>query len=141
MNIPIIKFNAGEFTPHADARDDVEKYDAACRHLEGFLPLVYGDAEKRPGTRYVASSFLAAQKVRLIPFIYSATISYDLEFGSEYIRVFFNDEVITTITSPYLTADLFQLDYKQIGDVMWLVHPSYPQYKLSRTSATTFSLD
>jgi hypothetical protein len=44
------------------------------------------------------------------------------------------------VVSPYAAADLPALQYKQIGDVMWLVHTSYPPYKLERTTATTFTL-
>jgi hypothetical protein len=105
------------------------------------LPLIYGCVERRPGTYYITSAYGAAQIVRMIPFIYSSEIAYELEFGNLFIRVLYDDEVIETISSPYKIDDLFQIQYKQVGDVMWLVHPSYKQRKLTRTSATTFSLD
>ena len=41
-----------------------------------------------------------------------------------------------TLTTPYLAADLFELQYKQSNDVSWLVHGSYQPRKLTRTSAT-----
>lgn len=78
---------------------------------------------------------------RLIKFEYSASIVYLLEFGDSYIRVYYADEYITTVTTPYLEADLFALQTKQIGDVMRIVHPKYAPRKLSRTTATDFSLD
>lgn len=140
-NVPILNFNSGEASPQIDARSDVEKYSSLCRHLENMLPRIYGGAERRPGTYYITTSYGSAQIVRMIPFIYSATVAYELEFGNLFIRALYNDAVVTTITSPYLTADLFQLQYRQVGDVMWLVHPSYAQRKLTRTSATEFSLD
>lgn len=139
-NIPILSFNAGELSPQIDARSDVEKYGSGCRHLENMIPRIYGGAERRPGIYYIASSYGAAQISRMIPFIYSSTIAYDLEFGDKYIRAFYNDTVIVTISSPYTIPDLFQLQYKQVGDVMWLVHPSYAQRKLIRTTATAFAL-
>lgn len=139
-NVPILSFNAGELSPQIDARSDVEKYGSGCRHLENMIPRIYGGAERRPGTYYIASSYGTSQMVRMIPFIYSSTIAYDLEFGDKYIRAFYNGTVIVTISSPYTTADLFQLQYRQVGDVMWLVHPSYAQRKLIRTTATAFAL-
>ncbi len=85
---------------------------------------------------------------RMIPFIYNSEIAYEVEFGDLYARFFYNkaplvdgdgDEVV--IATPYLEADLLELDYKQIADVMWIVHPDYAPRKLSRTTVYTFSLD
>ncbi len=50
------------------------------------------------------------------------------------------DTVSTEIITPFLTADLPQIKYAQNADVMWLVHPSRPPQKLSRTSATSFAI-
>ena len=54
MNIGIINLNGGEFTPHIDCRSDLEKYPSGCRHCENFIPKIYGDVERRPGTIFVA---------------------------------------------------------------------------------------
>lgn len=54
---------------------------------------------------------------------------------------------IYEIPSPYAAADLTNSDgalavrYVQTGDVVYLVHPSYPPYKLSRFSATRWTLE
>jgi hypothetical protein len=85
--------------------------------------------------------------VRMIPFIFSSSIAYECEFGGSYIRFFFNGEALmdngshVEVVAPYLQADLFSLHVEQVGDVMWITHPSYAQRKLSRVSATEFSLD
>jgi hypothetical protein len=105
------------------------------------IPRIYGGAERRPGLYYVTSSYGTAQIARMITFVAPLDYDYNLEFGNKYIRAFYTDEVITTISSPYTNDDLFQIQYTQVGDVMWLVHADYPQMKLSRTSATAFSLD
>lgn len=52
-NVPITTFNAGELTPKIDARYQIEKYRAGCRVMENFIPVIYGPAEKRPGTVFV----------------------------------------------------------------------------------------
>lgn len=156
-NVPILSFNSGELSPLIDSRTDIEKYSSGCRHLENFIPRIYGAAERRPGTRYVSSQYNSDNlSVRIVPFIYSATTAYYLEFGNLYIRyldlvyydglpsayegvaVWSANEVITT---PYLEKDLFQLQFKQVGDVLWIVHPDYAPRKLTRTTADTFSLD
>jgi len=84
---------------------------------------------------------MAHRFVRIIDFIYSASIAYKVELGNEYARIFYGDSVVATIDTPYLTAHLFELKYAQLGDVMWIVHPSYQPRKLSRTGASTFSLE
>lgn len=82
---------------------------------------------------------------RMVRFKYSSTISYMMEFGNLYVGFFFEGAPLdgdgAAIVTPFLTADLPQLQFRQVGDVVWITHGTYKQYKLSRTTATTFSLD
>lgn len=48
---------------------------------------------------------------------------------------------VYTIVTPYLEADLPELNYTQSADVVTLVHPSYAPRDLSRTGHTAWSLD
>jgi hypothetical protein len=43
-----------------------------------------------------------------------------------------------SVATPYAGEDLNAIQYRQIGDVLYLVHPNYPPATLSRTSPTTF---
>lgn len=142
-NIPLLSFSAGELSPLIDARSDVEKYQSGCRHLENFIPRVYGVAERRCGTYYLTT--IASNKIfaRLLPFIYSADVAYKVELTDRYARFFYGDSLIDGAdkSTPYLAADLRKLKYRQVGNVMWLVHPDYAPMKLTRTSASEFSLD
>lgn len=47
---------------------------------------------------------------------------------------------IVETPTPYQESDLFELQFRQSADVMWIVHPEYAPRKLTRTSATTFDL-
>ncbi len=49
-------------------------------------------------------------------------------------------ERIYEITSPYAHDDLSEIKYTQQADIMYIVHPDYAPRKLSRTSATTFTI-
>ena len=141
-NYPVISLNAGLLTPLIDARSDVEKYAFGCRICDNMIPLVYGPVTRRPGTKYIANVDDDDVKSRMVSFIYSATIAYKVEFSDKIINVYYGDSAVDTdIATPYLEADLFQLQFKQSADVMWIVHPSYAPRKLSRVSATEFSLD
>jgi hypothetical protein len=46
----------------------------------------------------------------------------------------------TEVVTTYLEADIFNIQYAQNNDVLYLVHPDYAPRKLSRTSATEFTL-
>lgn len=108
--------------------------------------MIQGGLTRRPGTYYVAEVKSSAAKTRLIPFEFSVTQAYILEFGSTYIRFYENDGQLLSggvpyeIVSPYATADLFQIKYTQSADVLYLVHPSYAPYKLQRLGATNWTL-
>jgi hypothetical protein len=213
-NIPIISFNSGELSPLIDARSDIEKYSSGCRTLQNMIPRIYGNVERRPGTEYIASSKDASLTAKLVPFIYSDTISYQMEFGPEYIRFYYNgaqvvgvaepddvhydefhhtnwitsfdyimgdfvthggtiyrclvahtseddgdhddpasnftdwveadldsnDYPICETPTPYKADDLFELQFRQIADVIRITHNNYAPRILTRTSVYTFDL-
>ena len=146
-------FNAGELSPYIAGRPDVAKYAAGCETMEGFIPLVEGPAITRPGTPFVAEVKNSSQRTWLIRFEFSAADSYMLEFGNLYVRFYFNRAQVVTapstpyeISSPYTAADLtdsggaLALRFVQTGDVIYIVHPDHPPYKLSRFAATNWTL-
>ncbi len=147
MNIGILSFNSGELTPKIDARSDVEKYRAGCRTLENFIPTIYGIAERRPGTEFVAIAKNSPDPIRMIPFIFSAEIAYMCEFGDKYVRFYFDGEpllddlgnIVETVT-PFLAGDLQALQFKQIGDTMRITHSDNPPQVLSRNTPTSFTM-
>lgn len=139
-------FNAGELSPQLKGRIDLQKYKNGCETLYNFLPQLYGPARKRPGTRFVREVKTSANAVRLIPFEYSTEQAYVLEFGNQYIRFYANGGIVINgggpyeISSPYSSADLSELDYAQSADVIYISHPNYPPYKLSRLGATNWTI-
>lgn len=147
-NLSAISFNAGETTPQIDARSDIEKYANSCRILENLLPTIYGAVTRRPGTKYIVTAKNTSEDITTVPFIFNSTTAYTCEFGDLYIRFILNGAQlldgsgnVVEVTTTYLKADLPQLQFEQIGDVMWITHGSYASRKLTRTSATSFSLD
>lgn len=98
-NISLINFNSGELSPLIDTRSDVEKYAGGCRTLLNMLPRIYGCAERRPGTEYIATDKDSSKKIKLVPFQYSDTIAYVCEFGESYIRFFYDGAVLTGSTA------------------------------------------
>ena len=45
------------------------------------------------------------------------------------------------VTTPYLTADLFELKFEQSADVLYIVHPDYETRKLSRLANATWEVN
>jgi ubiquitin-activating enzyme E1-like protein len=47
---------------------------------------------------------------------------------------------VYTLTTTYLEADLFQLQFTQSADVVWIRHPDYPERQLSRVTDSAWNL-
>ncbi|NCX88504.1 MAG: hypothetical protein EBX02_05260, partial [Betaproteobacteria bacterium] len=139
-------------SPLIDGRVDIAKYANGLRVCENFIPSVQGPAVRRAGTKYVAEVKSSANRTWLAKFEFSATQSFVLEFGDQYIRFYYNRGQLLSsgspyeIVSPYLAADLttsdgtFALDMVQSGDVIYIAHPSYPLQKLSRLGNTNWTI-
>lgn len=56
----------------------------------------------------------------------------DLAFG------YWVQQSIVEVPTPYQEADLREVQYVQINDIMYMVHPSYPVQKLSRIKDDTW---
>lgn len=81
-------------------------------------------------------------------FQFSTTASYILEVGEHYIQFFTDGAPVLdgdsnpyVIWTPYLSADLLSLQYKQINDVVYICHPSYAVRKLSRLGNANWTLE
>jgi len=48
--------------------------------------------------------------------------------------------VVHTVTSPYVTADLAKLKFRQSNDTLYLAHPTYEPRTLARTGAANWTL-
>jgi hypothetical protein len=144
--LALTSFVSGEFSPKMEGRTDFDKYSSGAKTLENFLVHPQGAATRRVGTQFIAEVKTSSAKTRLIPFEFSTTQTYILEFGNNYIRFFKDKGQILSggsayeISTPYLTAELFEIKWAQSADVMYIVHPNHETMKLSRTGHTSWSL-
>ena len=145
MKHPIVSFSSGELSEQIDARSDIDKYKSGCRTLENMIPRIYGTSERRPGTKYIDTCNGVA---RVIPFIYSTDVAYIVLLEDYAMYFYYNGGQVLDgdgrrlkIDTPYAEGELFQLQYKQSNDVVWLVHPDHAPRKLSRVTATDFKLE
>jgi len=142
----LTNFTGGELSPRLDGRNDLAKYSSGCATLENLVIYPHGSAARRPGTNFVAAVKDSTKKTRLIPFEFSTTQTYMLEFGDQYIRFYKDNGQILSggsayeISTPYLEAELFDLKFAQSADIMYICHPNHEVEKLSRTGHTSWSL-
>jgi hypothetical protein len=145
--LALSSFVSGELGPKLEGRTDFDKYRTGCKTLENFIIHPQGAATRRVGTKFVSEVKTSANKTRLIPFEFSTTQTYILEFGNQYIR-FYKDKgkILSSGTSyeiatPYLTAELFEIKFAQSADVLYICHPNHAVRKLSRTGHTSWTLE
>jgi len=222
--VQLTNFTGGELSPRLDGRNDLNKYASGCKTLENMVVYPHGSAARRSGTQFTAEVKDSSKKTRLIPFEFSTTQTYMMEFGNQYIRFYkdngqilegdktisgatqanpvvitatshgYNngDEISITsvagmtelnnkrylvankttntfeitnvdgtningtgftaytsggvanrvyeISTPYLTAELFDIKFAQSADVMYITHPNHEVEKLSRTGHTSWTL-
>ena len=136
-------FNAGELSPFLSNRTDVAKYESGCQQLENFIILPYGGVMRRPGTQYLGKAKFPDKRCRIIGFNFSVTTNFILEFGHLYVRFWTEGVQVMTPGNPtvplekvtsYLESELQQIQYCQINDLMYLVHPNHPPAKLTRVA-------
>lgn len=96
-------FVGGEFSKLLGGRVEAERYKTGLDRCLNYLPMVEGGLMRRPGTKFVTFSSEEVSPPRLMDFEYSTTQAYILEFGTEYIR-FYKDNALITLTAKTITA-------------------------------------
>lgn len=137
-------FTAGELSPRLIGRTDIANYANAAEILENVDVKIHGGATRRAGTRYRATAKISAKRTRLIPFVFSTTQAYILELGDSYVRFYTTAGVIGApyeIASPYIESELFDVDYVQSADTMFLCHPAHPPQRIRRFADQNWTFD
>jgi len=145
MSVTVFKnnFTGGEWSPLLDGRSDLQGYGSACARMENMRPMVHGGAVMRGGLEFIAETRTGSKAVRLIPFTFSTNTRYVIEAGDKYFRIRRgNDASIAAnaITTPYKDNEVFEVQFRQVNDIMYIVHPMYAPRKLSRLADTNWQL-
>jgi len=145
MSFTLLKnnFTGGEWSPRLEGRSDLQGYGSACRVMENMRPMVHGGAVMRGGLEFVAEARTGSKPVRLIPFTYSTNTRYVIEAGDKYFRIRRGHDAsiaANAITTPYKDSEVFEVQFRQVNDVMYLVHPMHAPRKLSRLGDTNWTL-
>ena len=148
-------FNAGEWTPRLDGRTDLVGYDASSRTLENWRPTIQGPIERRAATEYNRPVKNMADRTWMVPFRRSRQISYQVEFGDQYCRFYFNrgcvltgspaaitgvsqaNRVIITTSAPHGYSDG---DDVFLTDIVGPYQLNNRWYKIDAATSTTFEI-
>lgn len=113
-----------------------DAYQGATELQDGFVSTSDG-ATMVPGYIYTNNTDNDVQVVN-VPFVYSQTDAYNIEFGPLYIRFYRNKTLVLDGASAYevvttYTADeLSDLDFYQVNDILYITHGSHQRAKLVR---------
>jgi len=141
----VTNFQAGEFSPRLEGRIDLQKYNGAAQQISNMLVFPQGGVTRRPGTYYAGSS-KSGGKVRLIPFEFSDEQAYIIELGANYMRFYVDGGLLLSggspveVATPYSVTEIFELNYTQSADVLYLAHKDHQPAKLTRLTASSFTL-
>lgn len=127
--------NAGEFSPLTQARVRFEKYKNGLATCVNMIPIVQGGATRRTGSYFTSAVKDSSKATRLIPFEFSTTQAYVLEFGDLYIR-FYKDrgQVQTSSVTAWLTGTAYV-----VGDLRTNAGTTY--YCTTAHTSGTFATD
>jgi hypothetical protein len=93
---------------------------------------------------YIGDAGSSTVAPRLMEFNFSATTRFCVEFAPGVLRFWSNGLLVTTlstVTHPYTAAETFEIQAKQVNDVVYLAHPSRPPMKLTRKADNNWTLE
>lgn len=129
-------FAGGEITPELYGRIDLTKFQTGLAECQNFVILPHGPATARAGTQFIKEVKTSAKQTRVIPFTFSTTQTYVIEFGDLYVRFYTNAGQLTTGTvTAWATATAYA-----IGDIRSEGGTNY-YCKEVHTSGGTFAGD
>lgn len=130
-----VSTNGGIVAPFLDARIDLARLQNGCLEKLNQIPHESGASISRPGLIY---DFRVNRQTVIREYIVSISVTYLLLFSDRELRIVRNNELIQVngedlvIETPYLEADLFELKIDSLIDLLWIAHPNYHPYQLSR---------
>ena len=146
-------FTAGELSPRLEGRTDVSKYFNGCATLSNFIVHPHGGASRRSGTIFVTEVKDSSQETRLIPFEFSITQNYILEFGNTYFRIIKDGGVViaSTKTATAMTKanpvvvtsnahGFSDGDSVKITNVVGMTEVNNKEYVVANKTTNTFEL-
>ena len=103
--------------------------------------------DQAPVTPPAPSAWVTATAYAVDDYVTENSISYRClvahtsgTFSTDLAAVNWEVSTVLEVTSPYLEADLFELQFEQINDIVMIVHPDYEERMLIRTANDDWEL-
>lgn len=161
MTNTISSFNGGLFSSYLVGRPELEKYHNALQDCSNYHLLPYGALQNRAGTYFIADE--QTDDMRLITFQYNISQSYVLVLFNNKIKIINNDAVVGSggvagafgdafstafdinlseyfLISPWDNTQIHGIQFVQIADTMYLVHPEVAPQKIVRNADDNWSI-
>ena len=139
INTVQTNFSSGELNPLLASRTDSKAYFEGTKSCRNFALLAEGGLMRRPGTTYLAT--LPAE-CRLIPFVFSDDEVAIIVLSNNRMDVYnTSGSALTsnyTTNANWTTAQLFELNFAQFGDSIFVTHRDNPTRRIFRSSASSF---
>ena len=131
-------FLRGELDPTIISRVDVAAYGQGLKKARNVIPLNQGGVERRGGTLFRAD---LGGPTRLESFIFNSTQEYVFAFQNQTLKIYTTAGVLAATFSscPWLTSELYELNFTQQGDTMIVVHENIVPQVITRIGSTSFT--
>ena len=149
-------FNAGIYDPLLQGFSEAPRRKSAVKDSLNMIPMVQGGTIRRGGTQFIAEVKHSDRNTFFLRFkfgITSVVQSYVVEIGDLYMRFYRDRQQLmdggspVEIVTPYAAADffdangLFEFQFKQSADVLYIVHKDYKVQALKRFSDISWAID
>ena len=138
----VTNFSSGELSPLLSSRLDAQAYKNGAFRLRNVRLRSQGGVTRRPGLRYHQT--ISNLTYQTEAYIYDEDEAYILLFSAGELRIIDDSNptvILDTIGScPWTANEIGQLVVTQTGDTMFIAHPNFMIRRLTRQTASSFSL-
>jgi len=120
-------FSAGELSSDLLGRVDLTAYANGAMALKNVFLEPTGGVHRRPGLKYIAN---VGSFGRLIAFEPNTSTQFLLVIQNAQTKIYQNDVLVSTLTTPWTLEQLRQLSWCQISNGILIVHPDVQPYRL-----------
>lgn len=140
-----VTYSSGEIDPLLHQRNDFQRWQTGMAIARGFIPLRQGGIARAPGTIFRGTTRNNQLAVR-IPFEFARNDTLALEFTHLKMRVWRYGALVQDgggvfeLDTPFEEADLFNLDWVQDNDLVYIVDGRHPMQKLARLALNSWTI-
>jgi hypothetical protein len=136
-------FSSGEVSPLVYGRVDLQQYFNGLKEAENCLVRPYGLIMRRPGSMFINEVKDSTKNTRLLEFVFNESDAFIIEMGEFYFRFYTLGAVVGgpyEVAHTYTEAEIPDVHYAQINDVIFLTHGNHPPATLTRMATASWTL-